>query len=147
MTDETIIKEAAKLVADGVNVTFPVKGRSMIPFIVGGQSVILQQPGSLKRGDIILAEVSPSRFVLHRIIGMEPDGGKITLMGDGNLRGTETCRPSDVLARATYVVDGEGNKRPLESPGQKFLARLWYLLRPIRRYILAILRRTVKKFA
>ena len=34
MTDEVIIKEAVRLVADGVSVTFPVKGRSMLPFII-----------------------------------------------------------------------------------------------------------------
>ena len=29
MTDEQIIQEAVRLVADGVSVTFPVKGRSV----------------------------------------------------------------------------------------------------------------------
>ena len=43
MTDDVIIKEAVRLVHDGVSVTFPVKGRSMLPFIFGGrESVILQ---------------------------------------------------------------------------------------------------------
>ena len=42
MTDEQIIQEAVRLVADGVSVTFPVKGHSMIPFIIGGrESVVL----------------------------------------------------------------------------------------------------------
>ena len=60
MNDVTIIKEAVKLVQDGVSVTFPVKGRSMIPFIVGGkESVILQQPGELKPGLVVQAEIAP----------------------------------------------------------------------------------------
>ena len=37
MTDDVIIKEAVRLVQDGVSVTFPVKGRSMLPFIFGGR--------------------------------------------------------------------------------------------------------------
>ncbi|MCR5828563.1 MAG: hypothetical protein K6G53_09150 [Bacteroidales bacterium] len=148
MTDAVIIREAVKLVDDGVSVTFPVKGRSMIPFIVGGRdSVILQKPGSLVPGLVVLAEISPDHFVLHRIIDISPDGMKITLMGDGNVRGTETCTPSTVLARATHVVDPEGRIIPLESEARLRRARLWRRLLPLRRYLLAIMRRTIKKYA
>ena len=36
MTDNEIIEEAIRLAREGVNVTLPVKGRSMLPFIIGG---------------------------------------------------------------------------------------------------------------
>lgn len=146
MTDELIIQEAVRLVQDGVSVTFPVKGRSMLPFIFGGrESVILQKPGSLQRGQVVLAQVGPDRYVVHRIIKIEPD--RITLMGDGNICGTESCTPSNVLAIATHVVDEKGKRRTLESKGQMFKARVWYVIRPLRRIILAVLRRTCKKYA
>lgn len=146
MTDELIIQEAVRLVHDGVSVTFPVKGRSMLPFIFGGrESVILQKPGSLQRGQVVLAQVGPDRYVVHRIIKIEPD--RITLMGDGNICGTESCTPSNVLAIATHVVDEKGKRRTLESKGQMFKARVWFRIRPLRRIILAVLRRTCKKYA
>ena len=146
MTDELIIQEAVRLVQDGVSVTFPVKGRSMLPFIFGGrESVILQKPGSLQRGQVVLAQVGPDRYVVHRIIKIEPD--RITLMGDGNICGTESCTPSNVLAIATHVVDEKGKRRTLESKGQLFKARVWFRIRPLRRIILAVLRRTCKKYA
>ena len=146
MTDEQIIQEAVRLVQDGVSVTFPVKGRSMLPFIFGGrESVILQKPGSLQRGQVVLAQVGPDRYVVHRIIKVEPD--RITLMGDGNICGTESCTPSNVLAIATHVVDEKGKRRTLESKGQMFKARVWFRIRPLRRIILAVLRRTCKKYA
>ena len=146
MTDEQIIQEAVRLVQDGVSVTFPVKGRSMLPFIIGGrESVILQKPGSLQRGQVVLAQVGPDRYVVHRIIKVEPD--RITLMGDGNICGTESCTPSNVLAIATHVVDEKGKRRTLESKGQMFKAKVWYVIRPLRRIILAVLRRTCKKYA
>ena len=63
MTDDVIIKEAVCLVQDGVSVTFPVKGRSMLPFIFGGrESVILQKPQDLHRGQVVLAEIAPDRY-------------------------------------------------------------------------------------
>ena len=146
MTDELIIQEAVRLVQDGVSVTFPVKGRSMLPFIFGGrESVILQKPGSLQRGQVVLAQVGPDRYVVHRIIKIEPD--RITLMGDGNICGTESCTPANVLAIATHVVDEKGKRRTLESKGQIFKAKVWYRIRPLRRIILAVLRRTCKKYA
>lgn len=146
MTDEQIIQEAVHLVQDGVSVTFPVKGRSMLPFIIGGrESVILQKPGSLQLGQVVLAQVGPDRYVVHRIIKIEPD--RITLMGDGNIRGTESCTPANVLAVATHVVDEKGKRRTLESKGQMFKAKVWFRIRPLRRIILAVLRRTCKKYA
>ena len=146
MTDDVIIKEAVRLVHDGVSVTFPVKGRSMLPFIFGGrESVILQKPESLSIGQVVLAEIAPDRYVVHRIIKMEPD--RITLMGDGNISGTESCPPDKVLAIATHVVDEKGNRRPLYTRSRIIKARIWYRIRPLRRYILAVLRRTCKKYA
>lgn len=140
MTDEIIIKEAVRLVADGVSVTFPVKGQSMIPFIIGGrESVVLQQPVNLKVGHVVLAQLGPERYVVHRIIRISTDG-HITLMGDGNIRGTENCKAKDVLARATHVVDSQGKRRSLVSRGQLFKARMWYYIRPLRRYLLAGMR-------
>ena len=40
MTDYDIIEEAIRLVREGVNVTLPVKGRSMLPFIIGGGCLV-----------------------------------------------------------------------------------------------------------
>ena len=146
MTDDVIIKEAVRLVQDGVSVTFPVKGRSMLPFIFGGrESVILQKPQDIHRGQVVLAEIAPDRYVVHRIIKVETD--RITLMGDGNICGTESCPPDKVLAIATHVVDEKGQRRPLYTRSRIIKARIWYHIRPLRRYILAILRRTCKKYA
>ena len=144
MTDEVIIQEAVRLVKDGVSVTFPVKGRSMLPFITGGRdSVILQKPEHLRVGLVVMAQIAPDSYVVHRIIKMEPYGGRITLMGDGNIRGTESCMPADILACATHVVRPDGRRRPLDSRYKLLLARMWYLLRPLRRYLLAAMRKTL----
>ena len=139
-TDNKIIEEAVRLVEDGVSVTLPVGGHSMLPFIIGGrESVILQKPARPKIGDVILAWVVPGRWVVHRVIRI--DGDNITLMGDGNLRGTESCTLSDVKALITYVVDANGKRRDVYTRWRRIAARLWWHLRPFRRYILAIYKR------
>lgn len=140
MTDEIIIHEAIRLVDEGVSVTFPVKGYSMLPFIIGSrESVILQKPQVVRLGDVVLAWVDDCRYVVHRVIGIE--GERVILMGDGNIVGVEHCLLSDVKALATHVVDAKGRKHDLYAPWRQRASRLWWHMRPVRRYILAIYRR------
>ena len=143
MTDKDIISEAIRLVEEGVSVTLPVDGRSMLPFIIGGkESVILQQPKQPQIGDVVLALVEDGRYVVHRIIRI--DGDHVTLMGDGNLVGTERCTIANIKALATHVVDAKGKMHQIDTPWHRRAAQLWWHLRPVRRYLLAIYRRVKK---
>ena len=140
MTDNDIIEEAIRLVREGVNVTLPVNGNSMLPFIIGGkESVILHAPGLIDVGDVVLAWVDGNRYVVHRIIKLDYD--RVTLMGDGNVAVTEHCRLNDIKARVTHVVDSKDRTHYLYNRWRMLGAKVWYWLRPIRRYLLAIYRR------
>ena len=140
MKDSVIIEEASRLVCEGLCVTLPVNGQSMLPFIIGGkESVILQKPENLKVGHVVLAWVDGNHYVVHRITQI--DGTAVTLMGDGNLVGVEHCQMSDVRALATHVVDAKGGKHYLYSKWRMRGVNVWNKLHPIRRYILGIYRR------
>ena len=140
MTDNYIIEEAIRLVSEGISVTLPVSGTSMLPFIIGGrESVILQKPDGAKVGDVVLAWVMPGRYVVHRIIRI--DGEHVTLMGDGNLAGTEHCTIAGIKAIATHVVGDDDHPHSLYTPWRRRAALLWWHLRPVRRYLLAIYRK------
>lgn len=142
ITDEQIISEAVRLVDEGLAVTLLVKGRSMLPFILGGQdSAVLTRPGNIQPGDVVLARIDSRRYVLHRV--MEVSDNKIVLMGDGNIRGQENCRPEDVLARVDEIVAPDGTHRRLDTPKARRRARLWRRLLPVRRWLLAIYKRTI----
>ena len=140
ITDAVIIDEAVRLVREGVSVTLPVNGRSMLPFIIGGQeSVVLCRPGGLFVGDVVLAWVEGNRWVVHRIIRI--DGNQVTLMGDGNIVGVEHCMLSDVKARVTHVVDAKGKPHSIYNRWRMLGVKVWFHLRPIRRYLLFIYRK------
>lgn len=140
ISDHEILEEATRLAKEGLSVTLPVKGNSMLPFIIGGkESVILQKPNHPKVGDVVLAWVENCRYVVHRIIKI--DGHDVVLMGDGNIIGTEHCKIDDICAIATHVVSADGKRHDLYSKWRMRATRLWWYLRPIRRYILAIYRR------
>ena len=143
ITDAVILDEAVRLVSDGVSVTLPVNGRSMLPFIIGGQeSVILQKPDTVQVGDVVLAWVEGCRWVVHRIIRIDSD--RVTLMGDGNIVGTEHCTVADVKARVTHVVDVKGQPHDIYNRWRTLGAKVWWRLRPIRRYLLFIYRKLKK---
>ncbi len=141
VSDDEIIKSAIKLVHEGLRVTFPVKGYSMLPFIIGGkESVDLVKPIDIQVGHVVLAWVEGCRYVVHRIIQI--DGDKVVLMGDGNIAGVEHCLLSDVAALAVNVVTPQGKHNNLYAPWRIKASHIWWRLLPIRRWILAIYRRT-----
>ena len=137
ISDHEILEEATRLAKEGLSVTLPVKGNSMLPFIIGGkESVILQKPDHPKVGDVVLAWVENCRYVVHRIIKI--DGHDVVLMGDGNIIGTEHCKIDDICAIATHVVSADGKRHDLYSKWRMRATRLWWYLRHIRRSRLAI---------
>lgn len=143
VTHEQIIAEASRLVSEGVSVTIPVKGRSMIPFIVGDRdSVILAKPSRPAVGDVVLARVDGDRYVIHRVVAL--DGENVTLMGDGNLSATERCSTSDIMALATHTVSTRGKKRYLYTWRLRQSARLWRWLRPVRRWLLPVVAKIIR---
>lgn len=144
LPNNEVITEVIRLLETTPAVILPVKGYSMNPFIIGGlESVELVKPETVKVGDVVLAWINGSRYVIHRVVSI--DGDQIRLMGDGNLSGDEHCLTADVVAKAEYVVSPSGKRSYLYSPWRVRASHLWWRLKPIRRWILAIYRRTILK--
>ena len=144
LPNNEIIDGVIKMLDTCPSVILPVKGYSMLPFIIGDvESVELVKPDTVKVGDVVLAWINGHRYVVHRIIRIDHD--RIQLMGDGNLTAEEYCTSNDVKARADYVVNKHGEKRYLYTTWRMRGSRLWWTLRPLRRLILAFYRRTILK--
>ena len=122
----------------GKDVTINVKGRSMLPFLVGGRDkvVLTATKSGLHTGDAVLAELRPGQYVLHRIIALE--GEDVTLMGDGNLRGTEHCKVQDVRGIVTQYIRPNRTILAADRSLQRRI-RLWRKLLPVRRYLLFLI--------
>lgn len=130
--NEVLLEEAACLLDEGREVCFTPSGNSMLPFIRGGKdSVVLKKKPAVEAGDIVLVRL-PGRYVLHRVIRI--DNEELTLMGDGNVSGTEHCSLQDVMGTVTAIH--KGNRTVIPGSGS-----FWRSIKPIRRYILAIYRR------
>jgi len=126
-----LFPEIDRLLREGREVVFTPEGLSMRPFIQGGRdSVTLVRPDTIAVGDILLCETAPKRYILHRLIAI--DGERLTLMGDGNLAGTEHCLRRNVIGKVTAITRPDGRTR---RPGK---AILWRRLLPFRRWLLKI---------
>ena len=141
--NEVLLAEVADLVAEGKTVVLMTKGASMHPFIVGEKdSVRLVKPESLESGLIVLAEHKKDKYVLHRIVSVE--GNRVVLMGDGNIKGCEICRISDIKAVAVSIIKADGTEVDCLSRKHLRRAALWFRLLPLRRWLLAFYRRCLK---
>jgi len=129
LPNDILLGEVAAVLHEGRDAVITPTGNSMLPFIRGGvDRVVLRREPDVAVGDIILMHAD-GRYILHRVIAV--DGDTVTLMGDGNIRGTEHCRRDEVL----------GTPRPQGGSRRPGKPRLWHSLRPIRRYLLFAYRR------
>lgn len=144
IANDILIPELARLLAEGKEVRFTPSGVSMRPFIEGDQdSVILKAlTRPPRRGDILLAQTQTlcgqTTYVLHRLIRIE--GGTYVLQGDGNLAGEERCALGDIIGRVARIETPKGHRKLLTR------GRVWYALRPVRKWLLKIYRHTMLKF-
>ena len=137
--DDQNLAQVPHLLEEGkVVVLKELKGNSMLPFIRGGKdSVRLRKPEGVKVGDIVLA-VFGGRPIVHRVIAI--NGTKVTLMGDGNLKGTEKGDLSEVLGIVDQIISPSGRCR---KPNK---GKLWRRLLPLREYLLKMYRKWNKLF-
>lgn len=127
------------LVNEGHTVTLPLRGNSMRPFLENGRdAALLSQARLIETGDVVLAEIRPGTYVLHRVVSIA--GSAITLRGDGNLA-TECCRVEDVRAKAiAFYRKGRHEADTVSGLKWRLYSALWTRLLPVRRYLLFIYR-------
>ena len=141
ISNDVLVQEFSRLIKNGDNVVFQPKGNSMLPFIVGSKdSVLMTAPAELAEYDIVLAKTTDGRYVVHRIERIEDD--MITLRGDGNLSLFERCRRDDVIAVVVKIIKAH-KEIDCHSSGHLIKAKIWRMLSPFRRYLLAIYRRII----
>lgn len=141
--NEVLIAEIKRSLQQGHTATFRVKGNSMRPFLENLRDVAKVEavaPETIAVGDVVLAEIAPQCYVLHRVIDRVDN--QLTLKGDGNVQGVEHCLDTNVVALATAFYR-KGRKKPDLVTGNKWriYSFIWLSLTPLRRILLAVYRR------
>ncbi len=132
MNNREMFSVVRDLLLEGSPVRVSVKGQSMLPFFRSGSTVSLRpiREEDFRKYNVVLADTGRN-FVIHRIIAL--DGDMVTLLGDGNIYGTESMTRDKVYG----IIDC--------SQAHIFFARIWLWLRPVRRFPLAIIRRVTPR--
>ena len=132
--NDILIPEIAKILNEGHQVLFTPGGVSMRPFIEGGRdAVLLKKADECHVGDILLCRVGGT-YVLHRLIAIE--GEHLTLMGDGNLQGTEHCTKADIIGKVMEIRSPKGRLKP------RTRGWIWRKLLTWRAFLLKVYRHT-----
>ena len=132
LPNEIIIPKVAEYIRNGHTVTLPLRGYSMRPYLEDerDKALLTKVPEQLKVGDVILAEIAPKCYALHRIVNVS--GDNITMYGDGNFS-PEHIRRGDVLAIATgFFRKGSEHLTPVDSFWYTCYWHIWLKLRPLR---------------
>jgi hypothetical protein len=144
VSNSVLFHEVAEMVSTGHRVEIVGKGNSMFPLIRGGiDKIVLRKTDnrSIAKGNLLLVKLANDNHVLHRV--KRHDTHTVTLQGDANLHGVETCRREDIIAEAVEVI--RGKKRVTKG---NFEWKLFHLLslQPygIRRVVLAVWRRVCR---
>lgn len=136
-----MMEEIALLIKEGKSVSITAKGYSMNPFIRHMEDILTIGPwqdSDLKRGTAALVRTTKGEYVFHRIV--KRDGKNLILEGDGNIGLKEKATTEGVIGIMHNITRG-GRKYSAESLCWKTYSWIWMVLRPVRRYPLAIWRR------
>ena len=110
-TTSSLLDLLRELLGQGLSVRVTVTGRSMQPFLQGGESVILRSVRSeaLQIGDLIFFVDTGNRPVLHRIVRRKRQKKTIQFQtkGDGLVGLDAPIFGSQVLGRVEKVFAGE----------------------------------------
>ncbi len=145
--NDILISEIKRAIEQGKTATFRVKGYSMRPFLDNNRDIVKIEhitPEAISVSDVVLAEIEPKQYVLHRVISRTDN--QLTLKGDGNVKGVEHCLDTQVIGIATAFYR-KGRKIPDLVTGRKWklYSSVWLALTPMRRILLGIYRRLILK--
>ena len=115
----------------------PLEGDSMRPLIRRGRDPVTIVPLSraLKRGDVVLFENPPGRYVVHRVRRLKD--GRVQTLGDNCWNPDPWMLEKQVLGQALQA-ERNGRKIPLDSPAARAFGRLWMACHPLRMMYIAL---------
>lgn len=128
--NETLLGEVCRLLSEGKRVMLRAKGDSMLPVIHNDDTLVITPATEPREGDIALARVGTTKYVVHRIIRIT--GSRFTLMGDGNLYATECCSREDLYGTVISVIR-DGRELNVSTTQARLKASCRLLLLPLRR--------------
>jgi hypothetical protein len=148
VNNDVFFENVIALLRKGSKVTIPVKGTSMLPFIVEDEDQVVLEgieqasPEGVARrkaniGDAVLFRTG-NRYLLHRILSFDKDGTAV-IQGDGILHAKEHCGREGIYGRVVSVQK-KGQQRIIDvsSKCYRLKVSMWKTMVPFRRILLGV---------
>ena len=136
------LAEAAEALRQGKTVKVRIDGESMYPFIRGGKDLVELVPCDAESE--LPAWCCPfycweGHYMVHRYVGRE--GDYCLMLGDGNLARVERVKRSEIIGLLRYIYRPDGSVQDCQDAQWLRKGALWYKLRPVRRFLLPLMKR------
>ncbi len=141
---ESLAELLALQLENGGKATLTVTGSSMVPMLQHRRDQVELIPVAprQKKGDIILYRRENGRYVLHRIVGVVPNG--YICCGD-NQAEKEPVAQEQLFAVVSGFVR-KGKRYTLDNPGYRLYKAVWVGLFPLRPCYIAMRRGLAKQY-
>ena len=128
------LQVAMGILASGHRLRFMAHGGSMYPLVRSGDIVEVKpvNASSVRLGDMLLCSVGGERAVVHRVIGLATEDGRVVFFTKGDaLRSADApVYPEQVLGCVT-AIRREGRTLRIEDGWRRLMGRPWARLWPL----------------
>lgn len=139
-----LLEEVRRQIHAGHTATIVLKGCSMRPYLEHLRDRVLLTPipsEGVRCLDVVLAQTTDQRYVLHRVVRILPDGTYM-LRGDGNVYGYEICTEQGIIGVAKGFYRGNPEQyTDCQSKTWRLYSVVWPRLRFMRRGLLWLYRK------
>ena len=131
----------SELIEEGHEVSIPIAGSSMTPFLGDGRDqIFVKAPWRpIRKGDIVLYRRGNGDFVLHRVHRVHGSGNKTSydVIGDAQARIEHGIQRNQIVAAATRARR-KGKIIEPESFYWRFFQHIWIRIIPLRRLLMRL---------
>ena len=137
VTSQVLLKTIKPLLENNQSVRIKVSGTSMRPFLKDQITHVMISPitAPLKKHQILLYETKESNLILHRLIKVNKS---LILCGDALLN-NEVVPQKAILGVVTRIEHND-KQINIDSKIYHFKVTLWIILKPIRKYLLKLVK-------
>lgn len=129
--NEDFYPAVRQTLAEGTDVDLTVTGNSMWPLLKHGRDrVVLRKAESIKKGDIVLFEALPSKYLLHRVTRVYEEDFETT--GDFNTFRDGKFPEACVIGKAVRIIKKD-RIYEVKSFFMRIYSSLWMMLFPLRK--------------
>ena len=137
---------SAQILGCGESLLFQARGSSMLPFLRGGDRLLVRPGLEIRRGDVVLCRTGGGRMLAHRAVRVcrESERTLVSVQGDAWRYPDGLVLLDDVMGRVV-ALEREGRRVTLDAGVQRLLGLLWVVLSPLSHGICSVLLTLVRK--